>query len=105
MLFEHERPPASETTPLLVPPTSSGEPEEGSQQLGGDYKPEFDLKDIVWVVAAIWSAVFLGALDGAHSSTGGLTFPDFGNLSRDYRCNSHDSCKTSTSDLRTSRDH
>lgn len=58
MRFEH-----SETTPLLVPPTSSEEPQEDSQP----YRPEFEWKKIVWVVSAIWSGVFLGALDGGYS--------------------------------------
>ena len=74
MRFEHERPPTSETTPLLVPPTSSEESREGSQQLGGDYKPHFEWNEIVWVVAAIWSAVFLGALDGGYSFRASLAF-------------------------------
>lgn len=79
MRFEHERPTASETTPLLVPPTSAEEPQEVSQQLGGDHKPHFQWEKIVWVLAAIWSGVFLGALDGAHSvETRSYFFPDLG---------------------------
>ena len=69
MRFE-QRPIASETTPLLVPPTSAEEPQEGSQQLGGQFK----WNEIVWVVAAIWSGVFLGALDGEYSFRDSLTF-------------------------------
>ena len=68
MQFENERPTASETTPLLVPPTSAEEPQEGSQQIGGEYKPQFKWNEIVWVVVATWSGVFLGALDGEKFS-------------------------------------
>lgn len=70
MRFDHssERPSASETTPLLVPPTSAEE--EDSQQ----YKPHFEWKEIVWVVSAIWSSVFLGALDGGYSLSGSRVF-------------------------------
>ena len=64
MRFEHERLPPSETTPLLVPPTSPEDPQGEFQQPGGDYKPHFEWNNIVWVVSAIWSGVFLGALDG-----------------------------------------
>jgi hypothetical protein len=70
MRFEHERPPASEITPLLVPPTSSEEPSEDPQQ----HKPHFEWKKLVWVVSAIWSGVFLGALDGGHSLSGCRVF-------------------------------
>ena len=68
MQFENERPTASETTPLLVPPTSAEEPQERSQQIGGEYKPQFKRNEIVWVVVATWSGVFLGALDGGKFS-------------------------------------
>lgn len=91
MRFEH-----SETTPLLVPPTSSEEPQEDSQP----NKPDFEWKKIVWVVSAIWSGVFLGALDGGYSLV--VDSPFFFwrlTLPRDYRCNSRDSCKTTTEDL------
>ena len=65
MRFEQERSIVSETTPLLVPPPSSEEPQQTSQQLGGgEYNPQFEWNEIVWTVAALWSAVFLGALDG-----------------------------------------
>ena len=74
--FEHDRSIASETTPLLVPPTSSEAPGQGSQQLGGEYSPQFEWSEIVWVVAAIFSAVFLGALDGGQISVTASLFPD-----------------------------
>lgn len=92
MRFEDETPLPSETTPLLVPPTSSGESQEESQP----YKPNFEWKKLVWVVSAIWSAVFLGALDGRYSRSGRFASFLIPELLRDYRCNSCDSCKTST---------
>ncbi len=95
MRFEPEIPPASETTPLLVPPTSSEEPREDSQP----YKPHFEWKKLVWLVSGIWSAVFLGALDGGYSLDGRFAFFLIPELPRDYRCNSRDSCKTSTEGL------
>jgi hypothetical protein len=60
----------SSTTPLLLdadteaPPsyrsvTPSDEQEEEIQQA-----PAFSQADIVWILTALWSAVFLGALDG-----------------------------------------
>lgn len=63
------------STPLLLdadteaPPsyrsvTPSGEQEEESQSA-----PAFSQADIVWILAALWSAVFLGALDGKYLTT------------------------------------
>ena len=70
MRFEHERPSPSEITPLLVPPTSSEEPQDDPQQ----DKSDFEWKKHVWVVSAIWSGVFLGALDGGHPLSGSRVF-------------------------------
>ena len=74
MQFEHERPTASETTPLLVPPTCAEESQEASQQLGGELIPQFEWNKIVWVVVATWSGVFLGALDGGQKFPDSFTF-------------------------------
>jgi hypothetical protein len=74
MRSEHEALAVSETTPLLVPSTSSERPQGESEQLGGNHEPHFEWKNIVWVVAAIWSAVFLGALDGGSSLSCSLNF-------------------------------
>ena len=59
--------PDDETSPLL-----GYQRTESHQTLVGSENPrkadeEGHRKDVAWILAAVWSAVFLGALDGTFS--------------------------------------
>lgn len=66
----------TETSPLLTPrdpPQSYDATEDGSPipQSPGEFKPASKVSkaDLAWVLAGLWSAVFLGALDGTIAAT------------------------------------
>lgn len=60
----------SETSPLLRSPTASLRSYDGEDETlpssPVDYAPlnKVSRSDLIWVLAGLWSAVFLGALDG-----------------------------------------
>jgi hypothetical protein len=61
MVFRAESSP-SETQPLLQP-SSTGEPNNAPQELTSPVN-KYSTADICWILAGIWSGVFLGAVDG-----------------------------------------
>ena len=66
----HSRAPTpSESSPLISPPHDH-QPSDGlTSPISDSPDPEvFRVSriDLVWILAGLWSAVFLGALDGKH---------------------------------------
>lgn len=69
------RPRPDETTPLLLSDAESAHTVYDDDDLPPsptDYAPvnKISRADLFWVLAGLWSAVFLGALDGARDGGG-----------------------------------
>jgi MFS family permease len=60
----------SESTALLSPPRdhdTNGDPEYSSPDSQDSLVVHISKTDLIWVLTGLWSAVFLGALDGKHN--------------------------------------
>ncbi len=83
--------PPSETSPLLRSADSiisyDGEDDLTSPSSPVDFTPfnKVSKTDLAWVLAGLWSAVFLGALDGTCRYANILTYYRFDALSRHHR--------------------
>jgi hypothetical protein len=62
----------SESTSLLSSPRDRGannDPESSSPDSQDPVVVHISRTDLIWVLTGLWSAVFLGALDGKHNGT------------------------------------
>lgn len=64
------KPPSQETQPLLQEYTTYDSIDDERSSIYEEPSPpinKFSNKDLCWILAGLWSAVFLGALDGSFT--------------------------------------